>query len=357
MGWLDINIRGVKNVKNRNLLLTSLISITLFLFAACSAGANNDTPANGDSDEIVLKMANITQADHELSLTLERIGDKLEEKTDGRITAEYYPAGQLGNESDMMQQLNSGSIDIGNITTAQLSNSSEAFGAWLLPFLIENHEMAYRLWTSDEGMALFDTLTEENVKGLGYSSSGFRYFLSKKPVTSPDDLNGYKIRTTPSPTILDFFNGLRASPTPMPLTEVFTALQTGVIDGIDIDSESVLTEKLTEIAQELTPSDHMYWAGGILINQDLWDSLSVDDQELIQEVVDEATKENVKQIDENENELLETIEEEYEVTIHELNDEGDFDSVVEEVENIWGEKSPEIEAFINKAEELKGSSE
>lgn len=333
------------------------VILTMVLLSAC--GNNGDkagtTPEKngGDSGEkIVLKMGNITQANHELSLTLERIGEKLEERTDGRITAEHFPAGQLGNESDMMQQLNTGSLDMGNITTAQLSNSSAAYGAWLMPFLVDNHEQAYKLWTSDESMKLFDTLTDENVKGLGYSSSGFRYFLSTKPVVGASDLKGYKIRTTPSPTILDFYKELQASPTPMPLTEVYTSLQTGVIDGIDIDSESVTAEKLTEIAKDLTPSNHMYWAGAILINQDLWDSLSSDDQKLIQEVVDEATKENNEQVAKNEEELLKTAEKELGVTIHDLK-ASEFDSHVKKVQDLWKEKSPEIGEFLKKAEEIK----
>lgn len=339
-----------------------MVVFGLLFLAACGGSGDKeatDTEGTGEDaestggEELVLKMANITQADHELSLVLERIGDKLEERTDGRITAEYYPAGQLGNEADMMQQLNTGSIDIGNITTAQLSNSSDAFGAWLLPFLVEDHDQVQELWSSDEAFALFDTLTDENVKGLGFTSSGFRYFLSTKPITEAKDLDGYKIRTTPSPTILDFYNELGSAPTPMPLTEVFTSLQTGVIDGIDIDSESVYAEKLTEIAQDLTPSNHMYWATGLLVNQDLWDSLSAEDQELIQEVAEESIAENVKQVDENEKEMLETIEAEHGVTIHELADKSEFDEIVEKLTEEWGAKSPEAEAFINKAKEIR----
>lgn len=344
-------------MKKSNKILTTilLLALSVVMLTACGGkSSTSDSEGSGNGEEkIVLKMANITQANHELSLTLERIGKKLEERTDGRITAKYFPAGQLGNESDMMQQLNTGSLDMANITTAQLSNSSAAFGAWLMPFLVDSHEQAYELWTSDESMKLFDTLKDENVKGLGYSSSGFRYILSTKPVVGVEDFKGYKLRTTPSPTILDYYKGLQASPTPMPLTEVYTALQTGVIDGIDIDSESVTAEKLTEIAKDLTPSKHMYWAGAILINQDLWNRLSEDDQKLFQEVVDEATKENAEQVAKNEEAVLGTAEQELGVTVHELTDISQFEPIVKSVEEAWTSQAPEIGEFLKKAKEIK----
>lgn len=345
---------GIRMKKSKLLLSAMMLALTAIVLAACGGGNSSGGSTGNDGEEkIVLKMANITQANHELSLTLERIGQKLEERTDGRITAKYFPAGQLGNEADMMQQLNTGSLDMGNITTAQLSNSSAAFGAWLMPFLVDNHEQAYELWTSEESMKLFDTLTDENVKGLGYSSSGFRYILSTKPVVGVNDFNGYKLRTTPSPTILDYYKELNAAPTPMPLTEVYTALQTGVIDGIDIDSESVTAEKLTEIAKDLTPSKHMYWAGAILINQDLWNRLSEEDQQLIQEVVNEATKENAEQVAKNEEAVLSTAEQELGVTVHQLTDVSEFEPIINKVEEIWSAQSPEIVDFLKKAKEIK----
>ncbi|PWA05115.1 hypothetical protein DCC39_18380 [Pueribacillus theae] len=346
-------------MKKKNKFIINILGLvlTMGLLSACGnndeAGTTSENNEDSTGEQIILKMGNITQANSELSLTLERIGKELEKRTDGRIKAEYYPAGQLGNESDMMQQLNTGSLDIGNITTAQLSNSSPAFGAWLMPFLVDNHEQAYKLWTSEESMALFDTLTDENVKGLGYSSSGFRYILSTKPIVEAKDFNGYKLRTTPSPTILDYWNSLKASPTPMPLTEVYTSLQTGVIDGIDIDSEAVTSEKLTDIAKHMTPDNHMYWASAILINKDLWNRLSEEDQELLQEVVNEKTKENAEQIEANEKELLETGEETLGITIHSLKDRSEFDPYIKKVEDIWKEKSPEIADFLKKAEEIK----
>jgi TRAP-type C4-dicarboxylate transport system substrate-binding protein len=233
-----------------------------------------------------------------------------------------------------------------------LSNSSPAFGAWLMPFLVDTHDQAYKLWTSDESMKLFDTLKNENVVGLGYASSGFRYILGTKPVATIKDLEGYKLRTTPSPTILDYWKALKASPTPMPLTEVYTSLQTGVIKGVDIDSESVASEKLTEIAKNLNADKHMYWAGGILINKDLWNSLSPEDQKLIKEITLAKTKENSVQVAKNEEEFMSEATTKLGLKLGEVKRE-EYDAVVKSVRDTWSSKSPEIAKFLEKADQIK----
>lgn len=332
--------------------MKKLIFIFLFVFGLLVLSACGKQSGAESDGSIVLTTANITQESSELSLVLKEIGDELEKRTDGRITAEHNPAGQLGNESDMLQQLNSGTIDIANITTAQLSNSSTAFGAWLMPHLVDTHQQAYELWNSEEGMALFETLENENVKGLGYSTSGFRYLLTTNPIESIQDLSGTKIRTTPSSALTDFWNSLDVSPTSMPLSEVYTSLQTNVIEGVDIDTESIVNENLTETATYMTPSKHIYWSAAIMINNDLWESLAEEDQLLIQQVVDEVTKNHVERITESEKDLLENGEEELGISIMDF-DFSEFDPYVDSIRETWSEKSPYISDFLNKADSIK----
>jgi tripartite ATP-independent transporter DctP family solute receptor len=346
----------MKKKRKISLLLSSVVMISLL--AGCggakdAAAPNSTGGAAGTGDKkIVLKVGSITKADSQLSLTVKNIGEELKAKTNGRISATYFPGGELGNETDMMQQLNTGSLQMAVITNAQLSNSSPAFGAWLMPFLVDTHDQAYKLWSSDESMKLFDTLKNENVVGLGYASSGFRYILGTKPVATIKDLEGYKLRTTPSPTILDYWKGLKASPTPMPLTEVYTSLQTGVIKGVDIDSESVASEKLTEIAKNLNADKHMYWAGGILINKDLWNSLSPEDQKLIKEITLAKTKENSVQVAKNEEKFMSEATTKLGLKLGEVKRE-EYDAVVKSVRDTWSSKSPEIAKFLEKADQIK----
>lgn len=339
-----------------------VLAASLALTACGGGGAQSPAPAAPGGNEaagpfakaVTFKYANITKEKNAYSKVGFDIEESLKAATDGRVTFQHFPAGQLGNEADMMQQLNSGSLDFAVITTAQLSTSSPAFGAWLMPFLVDNHQQAFELWKTDESMALFNTLTNENVVGLGYASSGFRYLLATKPIETAKDLENMKIRTTPSPTILDFWNPLKVSPTPMPLTEVYTALQTGVIDGVDIDTESLVTENLSEIAKHMTPSKHMYWAAGILVNKDRWNSFSDEEKELVHAAVQTAMEKNVAFIEENEANLDANGETELGVTKHALANPAEFDAVVKSVEDKWSSQSPEIAAFLKKAKEITG---
>lgn len=345
----------------KKLFKTATIGVVIAsLLAACgggggggeTAGGTGGSSSGGNQEKMVLKFANITKENSAFSLSAAKVGEVLKEKTNGRITLQLFPGGQLGNETDMMQQLNTGSLDMAIITTAQLSSSSPAFGAWLMPFPVKNHQQAYELWTSPESMGLFNTLTNENVHGLGYVSAGFRYFLATKPVAGLKDLENFKLRTTPSPTILDFLTSIKASPTPMPLTEVYTALQTGVIGGVDIDTESLISEKLTEIAKHMTPSKHMYWVGGMMMNKDRWNSLSEEDKKLVQEAVNEAMKLNVEIVDKNEKDLIANANSKFGLTTHELTNRSEFDPFIKSVQDKWVGKAPEIGKFLEKAKQI-----
>jgi len=345
----------------KGLLLSIAALLTFSLSLAGCGGASNSAggateggsaPSGNGGENLVLKIGDITKPNHSWNRALEKLNQDLQSKSNGRISLELYPGGELGNEKDMMQQLDTGNLDMAVITAAELSSHSDAFGAWLMPFVVDNHEQAYKLWSSQESMALFETLGKNNAHGLGYLSSGFRYYLMKSaPITQPADLASKKLRVTPSPTILDYYKSLQVSPTPMPLTEVYTALQTGVIDGIDIDSESVQPEKLYEIAKEMTPSKHMYWIGGILINKDRWSGLSDEDKKLLEESITAAMEFNVQDVSKNETEGLEFLKQQPDFTISELKKE-DFAPYVEGVESAWSTKSPEIAAFLKKAKEI-----
>ncbi|MBN2981375.1 MULTISPECIES: TRAP transporter substrate-binding protein [Cohnella] len=326
--------------------------------AASSGSSSPAASASGETsgafaDPVTFKFANITKEGNAYSNVGVDMDTYLNEKTGGRVSFQQFPGGQLGNEADMMQQLNTGALDFAVITTAQLSNSSPDFGAWLMPFLVDSHQQAYELWTSDESMALFDSLTSENVVGLGYASAGFRYLLATKPIETAADLANMKLRTTPSPTILDFMNGLKVSPTPMPLTEVYMSLQTGVIDGVDIDTQSLITENLTEIAKHMTPSKHMYWAAAILVNKDRWNGFSEEEKQLVQEAVTVAMENNVKFNEETEAKLNETGAADYGITIHQLKDPSEFDAVVQSVYDKWTAQSDKIAKFVEKAQAIK----
>lgn len=336
------------------------LMILVILLAGCGSGSNTTTEAVQNAENnvtdadgaIKIRLAHITKPGHPWEYGAQKLGEILNKKTDGSIVVETFHSGQLGNESDMLQQLSQGSIEMAVITAAELSQHSDAFGSWLMPFIVNTHEQAYDLWMSEESMSLFEELDGFNVQGLGYFSSGFRnYLMTNDGVTTPEDLANKSLRITPSPAKVDYYRLLSVSPTPMPLTEVYTALQQGVIDGVDIDSVSIIPERLYEVAGEMTPSNHIYWLGGILINRDFYNSLSEEQQTILSEAVQAAMEANVSYTIEEESKIVDEIGDQ--ITLYELDREA-FQPYVLKLQESWKTKHEKIEAFLNKAKEIRG---
>ncbi|MBM4764697.1 TRAP transporter substrate-binding protein [Bacillus sp. B15-48] len=339
-------------MKKYTILIGILLISVLMVLSACG-GSDSTASNNAESSEeqIKISIGHLAPPSHSVGMAADAIKKELEEKSEGRISVTVYPQGELGNEDDMFVQLNDGALDLLLVGTSSLSSRSEAFGAWLMPFLANSHEKAYELAISEEAMSLYDTLVNDNVKGLGYITSGYRWFLTTKPVETLKDLENMTLRTTPSPTILDFFNSVGVSPTPVPLPDVYSALQTGVIDGIDIDSESIRTINLHEIAKHLTPTGHMNWVMGVVMNNDKWSSLSEEDKKLMQEVVQNESKESFDLVTVNEKDILASLPTEHEVIIHDF-DISELDPIVKKVRDDWSAKSEYIGKFLEKANEI-----
>ena len=263
---------------------------------------------------------------------------------------ELFPAAALGNEADMYQQVQAGSLDMAYLTAAELSNHSEVFSSWFMPFILRDHNDGYALAQTDEAMSFFDSL--DGVQGMGYLFAGMRHVVSAKgPVTQLSDLNGVPIRVTPSPAITEWWSSVGAGPTPVPLPELYTALQTGVIDAVDVDLDALVSSHLYEVAKDLTPMNHMVWPGGFLINKAIWDGLSDEDKQIITEA-NEAVKEYNLQINIEAEETNLAAFTEHGGVVHELADRDSFVAKAEELHAAYAAKDEKIKAFIDKAKEI-----
>jgi len=306
---------------------------------------------NTSGSVIELKFGTIAPPSNAVTKSAMKLKEELEKLSNGRIVLNVFHSGQLGNEGDMFQLLEQGNLDIAMLSSGSIADQEDTFSAWLMPFLVDTHEEAYELWTSKEAMNLFEPLKNRNMIGLGYTSAGFRYYVMNFPVTKPEDMSGKNLRITPSPAFIDYYEPMKVNVVPMPITEIYTSLQQGVIDGVDIDSENVMNLKLYEASKHLVPSKHLYWLCGILFNSNKWSQLSVDDQQLIQQAIQAAVEFNIDYIKANEASSLEKIKNENLMTVHEIDKEA-FMPYVQNVYDKWSGKSDLIKAFIQKAQEI-----
>ena len=228
----------------------------------------------------------ITPPPHIWTKAAQAFGDELKSVSNGKHSVTIFPARQLGNEAQMLQQLQTGALDMAFLTVAEVSNRAPDFGAFYAPFLANDISHAGRILRSDVAKGLLGQLPSKvGVVGVGYGMAGLRQIVSRNKVNSADDLAGLKLRITPFDPILDFYNALGAAPTPMPLPAVYDALANGQVDAIDMDAELIWVLKYYEHADTVVQSNHMMFPMVGLVSAKVWAGLSPEDRKQIGDIM------------------------------------------------------------------------
>jgi TRAP-type C4-dicarboxylate transport system substrate-binding protein len=241
---------------------------------------------SADSIAREFKLGLITPSSHAWTISAESFGQSLESATDGRLSITVYPAQQLGNEAQILQQLQTGAVDMAFLTVAELSNRIPDFGAFYAPYLVDDIEGAAELLRSDSALSMLQQLPRKvGVIGIAYGMGGMRQVLARHAVNSLVDLQGRKLRITPFAPIRDFYRLIGAAPTPMPLASVYDALANGQVDAIDMDLELIVKLKYHELADTLLLSDHMMFPMVGLVSARVWARLDETDRTLIRDLM------------------------------------------------------------------------
>lgn len=228
----------------------------------------------------------ITPPPHIWTQAAQEFGAELAERSGGEHSVTVFPSRQLGNEAQMLQQLQTGALDMAFLTIAEVSNRVPAFGALYAPYLADDIAHAARILRDDRTKSMLDDLPQQaGVVGTGFGMAGLRQIVTRGEVTSGEDLAGLKLRITPFEPIRDFYNAVGAAPTPMPLPDVYDALANGQVDAIDMDAELILLLKYYEHADVVVESNHMMFPMVGLVSARVWAGLSAEDRALIGELM------------------------------------------------------------------------
>lgn len=216
-------------------------------------------------------------------------GAALEAAKPNHFKMSYFPNRQLGDERDMLQGLQLGTVDTALITNPVIANIDPAFAINDLPFLYPDTETVYKILDSKLGEDLLQRLRKRKIVGLAWCDSGFRNMVNRsRPINSVEDLHGLKMRVIESPLFVRMFSLLNASGVPMPFGEVFSALQQGTIDGLENPTWSIAASRFDEVVKYLSITRHIYSAIPILMSAKLFDSLSAEDQKIVAEAAKAA---------------------------------------------------------------------
>ena len=239
----------------------------------------------------------ITPAGHSWNRAALGFGEALKKATDGRLSVTVFHSGQLGNESAMMQQLQSGALDMGWIQAAELGSRVSSVAAINAPYLVRSTTNVASLVRTPAALKLLDVLPRETgTIGLGWGITGMRVVFSTKEISTPTDLKGMKLRINPTPVYRDFYQLFGAAPTPIPTPAVFDAMANGQVDGLEADIEFSWNQRFDKVSKVLLPMNALFMPFAPLVSGRIWQTLDAKDKTLITELIKQSLDAQIKDI-------------------------------------------------------------
>lgn len=213
----------------------------------------------------------------------------LEKAAPGQFKVQFFPNRQLGDEKEMLEGLSFGTLNMGIITNAPIASIEPAFQINDMPFLYANEAQAHKVLDGAPGKALLKKLLKKKIVGLGFAEGGFRQMINNvRPIYMPKDVEGIKWRVMQNPVYIGMFRSLGGNAVPMAWGEVFTAVQQGTVDGLEIPIAVIQNNGFYEVTKFLSLTNHTYSALGVLISEKTWKKLSDKQKAAVKTAVSEG---------------------------------------------------------------------
>jgi len=258
---------------------TSVIMMlaALFVFSPVLIGS-----ASSQEREVALKLGHAVAPEHPYHLGAVKYAELIAQRTQKRVKIDIYPSTQLGNERDMVEGLQLGTIDLVVTSTGPLGGFVPKMFVVDLPFLFRDREHAYKVLDGPVGRELLEAFSAKGIQGLAFWENGFRHITNHaRPIERPEDLRGIKIRTMENRVHLAAFRAFGASPTPMAWSEVYTALQQKTIDGQENPIAIIYFQKIYEVQKYLALTGHFYSPALLLMSSKAFSRLPKDIQKIM----------------------------------------------------------------------------
>ncbi|MEA3252984.1 MAG: TRAP transporter substrate-binding protein [Pseudomonadota bacterium] len=234
---------------------------------------------------------NIQPPGYPNTVALEGFAKEVAEKTEGRVEPKVYNSGVLGNQPDAIEQTRSGALDFANFNMGPMGPIVPATNVLSLPFIFNSVEDMYKVMDGEIGDRFADALAEKNLIALSWFGSGARsLYNTARPVETPDDVQGLKVRVMNNDLYVDMIDNLGGNATPMAYSDVYQALKTGVIDGAENNYPSYESSGHYEIAQYYSLTEHLILPECLCIAKSSWEDLSEEDQQIVRQAAENAAK-------------------------------------------------------------------
>jgi len=235
------------------------------------------------------RFANTLSASDTHNQAARQMAELLQKKTGGKLTMSIHAGGALGNDGAILDGVRIGSIEMALTGNPFFTQFAPRLNVMDLPFLFRDAAHAHKVMDGPIGQELLKDLERHGMKGLAFWEIGFRHITnSKRPITSPADLKGIKIRTTPNKAHIEAFKLWGASPTPMAFTELYLALQTGTVDAQENPVNNIFANKMYEVQKHMSMTGHAYTASIMVTSLEKFNALPPDQQKALMEAAREG---------------------------------------------------------------------
>ena len=260
--------------------------LSMVIAASFTVGIAAPAPMAADK---VMKCGIVTNKDRSLSKGLVEFGKILEKETGGSIKVQVFTDGVLGGDRQTLEGLQMGTIHCTSVSTGPIAAFVPQFDVFDLPFLFKDKATAFKVVDGPIGQELLNKLPAVGMIGFNYWENGFRHLTNnKREVKTAEDIKGLKIRTLESKIHVDTWKQLGANPTPMSFSQLYTALEQGVVDGQENPFGNVVSNKFNEVQKYLTTTGHVYNASPFLLSKKFYDGLTDKEKEAVKKAAKEA---------------------------------------------------------------------
>ncbi|MCK4746202.1 MAG: TRAP transporter substrate-binding protein [Bacteroidales bacterium] len=258
----------------------------------------------------VLKLAHGLDPSHPVHSAMVYMADRCKEISDGELTIDIYPSGQLGSEQQCVELLQIGSLAITKVSAAVMESFTEDFKVLGLPYVFRSREHSFKVLDGEIGHELLLSSEPFWIRGLCFYDAGSRSFYTiDRSIEHPDDLKGLKIRVMKSITAMEMVKAQGGSPTPISWGELYTALQSGVVDGAENNPPSFYTSHHYEVCKYYSLNEHTMVPDVLIVSQKVWKKLSDQEKKWLQQAADESVPIQRKLWADSEKESLEIVQE------------------------------------------------
>ena len=239
---------------------------------------------------LVIKFSHVVAQDTPKGKASEFFAKRAGELTGGKVKVEVYANSTLYKDKEEMEALQIGAVQMLAPSLAKFGPlGAREFEVFDLPFIFDNSDELHKVTTGAVGKQLFAKLQTRGITGLAYWDNGFKSFSANKPLKTPDDFKGLKMRIQSSKVLEAQMRAVGALPQVMAFSEVYQALQTGVVDGTENPHSNLYTQKMHEVQKHMTVTDHGYLGYAVITNKKFWDGLPADVRGQLEKAMEEAT--------------------------------------------------------------------